>query len=113
MKTLLFAYGRLKHNYSPPATMWHHVADEVRGEMFLRQRADDPAMISIGSAFAPWVRGEVITIDTSELSELDRQETGYNRIRATTKGRREVWIFEWNGSVPSRRDNLTVWEAKQ
>lgn len=111
-RCLLFAYGLLQPGHRPPKTLGRCWPDEMRGLLYDLGR--HPAAIEIGLG-ERWFGGHVLEIDYSELaSELDpfeEVEAGvYRRIRATTRGGRQVWVYEYARPLPqAARGPLQRW----
>ena len=111
-RCLLFAYGLLQPGYEPPRTLGRWWADEMQGLLY--DLGSHPAAIEIGRG-ERWFEGCVLEIDSSELvDELDRFEQldagVYRRIRATTRGGSQVWVYEYARALPSgARGPLERW----
>lgn len=110
-KVFLFVYGRLQHEYSPPETMSSWSVDAVRGSMFHLPDENDVALINPGFPHAPWCRGELMTIEDSELASLDESEDGYARQLITTKNGYRAWIYVYQSAPPVAAKQITRWEG--
>ncbi|QDU59695.1 hypothetical protein Pan216_05270 [Planctomycetes bacterium Pan216] len=109
---LLFVYGLLRPGIRPPRTMRSHWPDRVIGE--LHHLGPYPGAIRIGKGSASF-EGDIVEIATSELPALDEFEdvdTGlYARIRTTTLGGHDVWIYEYRRPLSPLATPIERWES--
>ena len=111
-KTLLFVYGLLQPGFHPPKVVHRQWPDKMKGRLF--DLGEHPGAIELGhgpSTFEGWV----LEIDDSELKALDefedvRGDSHFRRLKATTLGGTEVWIYEYFGPVPETAP-VTRWPA--
>lgn len=109
-RALLFVYGRLMHDYEPPASMVSWTKDSVRGFMF--DRDQDPAIVRAGDKSEPWCEGELMVIDADELPALDEVELGYIRKSVSTKAGYKAWVYQYNSAAPLGVRRLERWASK-
>jgi gamma-glutamylcyclotransferase (GGCT)/AIG2-like uncharacterized protein YtfP len=96
--TKLFSYGRLKHDIEPPDTLTSWRTAQIKGVLW--DRGGDPGLVFAGTEGAPWVRGELLTIDESELASLDKTEAPeFVRMRAPIDAG-EAWVYVWAQPLP-------------
>lgn len=109
----LFVYGLLQPGFHSPETMRAHWPDRVAGRLY--DLGPYPGAVDIGNGPHQFA-GSVVEIDDEELLRLDEFEgvTGdghFRRIRVTTVGGSEVWIYEYTGPVPDA-DPIERWPAR-
>lgn len=107
---LLFAYGLLQPEYSPPKTTVDHWPDQIHGDLY--DLGDYPGVINIGQSLN-LVQGYVLEICTSELAFLDEFEDvdsgEYRRILVKTIGGRSCWVYEYLFELPKAAKPIAAW----
>lgn len=111
----LFAYGRLKSDYSPPRSMKDPKKDYVRGYLFERDDHGKPdaALVEVHDDDQPWVEGQLMRVSKGELYELDKTESGYKRELTETRSGQAAWVYVWDGDVPPGSKRLTRWDTAE
>lgn len=110
MDCLLFVYGMLQPGFQPPRSMKRHWPDRVHGRLF--DLGPYPAAVEVGAAES-WIHGHVVEIAEQELSYLDEFEDVagglYCRLRVTTAGGHDVWIYQYNRMIPADAPEIERW----
>jgi gamma-glutamylcyclotransferase (GGCT)/AIG2-like uncharacterized protein YtfP len=115
MSSLLFAYGTLMPADPQAAAREGWEPDAVRGRLY--DLGPYPALVDLDDPEAGWVDGFVRPVDEGELAQrLDPWEDVagglYRRVRATTRSRRQVWVYVYNRPLPPRaRGPLCRWDG--
>lgn len=102
MATLLFVYGTLAPSAPEAAAVAGWSFDRVRGRLF--DLGPYPALIDVDSK-DDWVEGYVRKVGLNDLQgRLDDYEGVadglYRRVRTTTEGGREVWVYVYARDLP-------------
>lgn len=111
-RCLLFVYGLLQPGHRPPRTMSRHWPDQLLGELY--DLGPYPGLLHAGVRGGP-VSGTVVEVSRHELETVldpfELVEEGlYRRIRATTVGGHEVWVYEYARPLPpGARGPLERW----
>lgn len=114
--TLLFAYGTLGPTNLEAATRDGWVDDAVRGRLF--DVGPYPALVELNGRDARWVEGFVRAVSERELLErLDPYEAVdqglYERVVATTRKGRRVWVYIYARALPSdARELFKPWHQR-
>lgn len=113
VKDFLFVYGELKPQYEPPKTMSMHMKDSIKGKLY-DLGGKDAAAINVGKDTAHRVHGYTIAIDQSELPEIDKEEAPqYKRVRTTTDNGVDVYVYEYQNTIPMSSKLLSgEWRKK-
>lgn len=112
--SLLFAYGTLAPSSPRKMADGAWVADAVRGRLY--DLGPYPALVDHDDQEAGWVEGFVRTVDPIELkAALDPYEGVdeglYQRVAATTRGGRSVWLYVYARPLPPQAHGpLTRWK---
>lgn len=107
---LIFAYGLLKPDISPPQTMVNCWPDAVFGDLY--DLGDYPAIINVEKS-KNTVQGYCLEIDAMELIRLDEfedTESGeYRRILTKTHADHHCWIYEYGFEIPNDAIAVSHW----
>lgn len=107
-KVLIFVYGELKSNYSPPDTLVWATPDVIYGDLYHLQ--EDAAAINIGVS-NDVVVGETQEIDDSELPEIDEIEAPeYSRVQTVTLKGNRVFVYQYNEQLPADAYKVREWD---
>ncbi len=115
MPELLFAYGTLTPDGPDEAERGGWEPDKVRGRLY--DLGTFPALIDIDDPEAGWVAGYVSAIEPAkrfeQLDEYEGVAEGlYRRVRATTQGGREVWVYLYACPLPVHaRGPIERWDG--
>ena len=111
MKTLLFAYGSLRHNEDPPKTLesWEPATAQLA---LYRIPGYKWAAATHGQAT---VQGELLIIDTEDFPALDDREdqAEHRRERITVRYGQyrttKAWVYIYIKPIPNNAMQLTEW----
>jgi gamma-glutamylcyclotransferase (GGCT)/AIG2-like uncharacterized protein YtfP len=115
MPELLFAYGMLLPADPEAAGSGGWTSDAVRGRLY--DLGPYPGLVDLDDHTAGWVEGYVRAVEHGELEvRLDSfegvEEGLYRRVRTTTRGRRDVWIYVYGRPLPpDARGPLPRWDG--
>ena len=108
---LLFVYGLLKPQYSPPKTVVNHWPDQIFGDLYCL--GDYPGAINIEKS-KNLVSGYVLEIHQTELEWLDDYEDvvsgEYRRIQVRTLEGHCCWVYEYLQDIPKDGAIIQNWE---
>ena len=107
---LLFTYGMLQPGCRPPKSLRASWPDAVPGELY--DLGLYPGAVNVGDS-PDWIEGHVLEIDEAQLPEIDEFEAvdkgEYRRKRVTTRGGREVWVYEYLRSICDAYARVERW----
>lgn len=107
---MLFAYGKLKPAYAPPATMRGWIHDSVKGDLYALPR--DAAAINVGKS-KNWMLGYTMMLDERELEQIDKEEMPeYHRVKTISYAGFEVWVYEYGKQLPKDAKQVRNWNER-
>ena len=110
-KCLIFVYGMLKPDQTPPRSISHHWPDALRGELY--DVGPYPALVKAGDETCDWVEGVVIEIDQDELPLIDDFEDTdsgeYVRVTRTTRNGFCCFVYQYARPLPTKAVPIKSW----
>lgn len=94
---LLFVYGQLKPEYSPPKSMMLKIPDSVSGDLYQRGTgaSADAAAINLGKSKRK-IKGYLLAIKEEELNKLDKLEAPeYKKRQVRLNSGVKAWVYEY------------------
>jgi gamma-glutamylcyclotransferase (GGCT)/AIG2-like uncharacterized protein YtfP len=109
-KCLLFVYGMLRTDCTPPRSVSESWDDAIKGDLY--DLGTYPALKNIGKS-KNWCEGQILEIDSVELPALDDfedVESGeYERVITESRDGRTVWAYQYLPEIIDTENTIEKW----